>query len=181
MPRVEVVGADLLTEVADPCVFWVVDGTPAAVRAVMRSAGRSGRIRTVSPVVGQRPERRGPSVALLAHDAVLAADHLAQLLPVRVVPLWIGGAFVGGPIRARFGRPLQPEAGENPARFTDRVADTADALAGESDRGWWQVLRASAPDAVPTLDGTIPPVPDGWRQRWARTAPGEATPGIWRR
>jgi|GEM_PF-6472237 len=178
---VEVIGADLLAEVDNPSVFWVVDGTPAVVRNVLRTAGWRRRLRVTTPVVGVRPERRGPAVALLVNDVTLATDHLAQLLPVPVVPLWIGGAFVEGPVRARIGRPLAMQAGENPARFTDRVADAADALAAEESLGWWRVLRDTAPDAVPRLDEAPPPLPEGWRQRWARTRPAVTSPGIWRR
>lgn len=173
---VEVVGADLLGEVTGPCVFWVVDGTPAAVRTVLRAAGWSGRLRTVTPSVGASVQRRGPSVALLVGDPVLAADHLAQLLPVRVVPVWIGGAFRAGPLHARIGRPLAPAAGESSAEFTDRVADAADALVAEQSHGWWQALRGESPAAA------APAAPDGgWRQRWQRSATEPTRPGIWRR
>ena len=179
---VEVVGADLAREAEDPCVFWVVDGTPAAVRGGLRAAGRHGRLRIVTPSVGSRPQRRGPSVALLVEDPVLAADHLSQLLPVTVVPVWVGGAHTSGRVRMRIGRPLVPDTGETTQRFTDRVADAADDLAREELSGWWQVARERAAGvADPSAERARPVVvPGGWRQRWHRTEPEAPPRGIWR-
>ncbi|MFW6599608.1 hypothetical protein ACQBAU_09030 [Propionibacteriaceae bacterium Y2011] len=160
----EVVGADVLSEVDDPCVFWVVDGTPATVRAAL--PGR--RVRFVTPTVGDRLRRRGPSVAILVDSVTLASEQLAQLLPVRVVPMWVGGAWTGGPVRVRFGRPLAPAEGEDAATFGDRVADAGEALAAEEQHGWWQVVSGS----VDLHDATVPSPPaGGWRQHWLRTDP----------
>lgn len=187
---IDVIGADLAREAGAPCVFWVLDGTPGSVRRGLRAAGwpghdRRGRLRVVEPRLGSRPERRGPSVALLVEDTVLAADHLAQLLPVTVVPVWFGGAHTSGPVRMRVGGPLLPEPGEPAGRFTDRVADAADDLAREEGSGWWQVARERAVSVaappVPDTSGARPPVvpAGGWRQRWQRTEPPPEPHGIW--
>lgn len=172
---VEVVGADLLDGLEQPCVFWALDATAEAVRTGLRSAGWRRPVRVIAPAVGQLAQRRGPSVALLVDDAVVAADHLAQLLPVTVVPLWFGGADGGaeGPIRMRIGNALVPTAGEDVTRFTDRVADAAETLASEEAAGWWQVMGAGTVTAAP------PVTPGGWRQRWQRTESLPARPRIW--
>ena len=184
---IDVVGADLAIEAGHPCVFWVLDGTAAAVRKGLRAAGwpghgRRARLRVVVPSVGSRPVRRGPSVALLVEDPVLAADHLAQLLPVTVVPVWFGGAHTSDDPRMRIGVPLVPDADEQAGRFTDRVADAADDLAREERAGWWQVARERAVGAPAGSAGAPSPVvtAGGWRQRWHRNEPATPVRGIWR-
>lgn len=180
---VDVIGADLAREAGHPCVFWVVDGTAAVVRRGVRAAGwpgdgQHGRLRIVTPAVGSRPARRGPSVALLVEDSVVAADHLAQLLPVTVVPVWVGGAHTAERSRMRIGQPLVPADGEPAHDFCDRVADAADDLAREERAGWWQVTRERAVGAG-THGGPVLTA-GGWRQRWQRTEPAPRQRQIWR-
>ncbi len=173
-PRpIEVVGDDLLAEVEGPCVFWVVDGTAESVRAGLRAAGWQGRVRVVAPTPGQVARRRGPSVALLVDDPQVAAAHLAQLMPVPVVPIWFGGAHAdSGDLRVRIGAALQPAPGENHPAFIGRITDTATALAAEESLGWWQVVGGASTDSPQVRPG-------GWRQRWARTEPVADSPRIW--
>lgn len=173
-PRpIEVVGQDFLAEISGPCVFWVVDGTPDALRSGLRAAGWQGRVRVVAPSRGRTAQRRGPSVALLVDDPRIAGAHLEQLMPVPVVPIWFGGCHAeDDPLRVRIAAALSPAPGEGHASLVARVIESATALAAEESLSWWQVLTGATPTAPQTRPG-------GWRQRWARTEPLAQSPRIW--
>lgn len=118
------------------------------------------------------------------------AAHLAMAGRVPVVPIAIRGSFpamprgrgwpVPGrpPVRVRYGRAITPDAEEDPARFTDRIAVEVARLGDEDATDWYASMRRSVEG-----DGPLAAAPEGarWRRVWAATEPPAVTRGAARR
>ncbi len=90
-----------------------------------------------------------------------------------VVPVHLGGTgriLPRGSNRLRpgrstmtFGRPLRPQAGENPRTLAETLERAIDALADERATDWWSATRRAAAGRTPHLTG---PQAGAWRRSW---------------
>lgn len=112
----------------------------------------------------------------------LGAARLALDAGVPVVPVAIRGSFpamprgrswpVPGrrPVRVRYGMPVHPVRGEDPALLTERLRGEVARLLDEDATDWYGALRRSAEGATPSPAG---PEASRWRRVWAATEPLE--------
>lgn len=116
----------------------------------------------------------------------LGAARLAVDNGVPVVPIGIRGSYQTmprgrgwpapgrPPVHVRFGRPVQPVAGEDPAAFAERMRDGLDQVLSEDRTTWWASLREiDTPSAGP-------PAPQ-WRRVWEASRPLARAPRAFRR
>lgn len=111
-----------------------------------------------------------------AREFRLGAARLAVDNAVPVVPIALRGTYqamprgrgwpVPGrpPVHVRFGAPVRPSPGEDPAAFSERMRAGLDQTMREDRTTWWDSLRT----AEPIVGG--PQAPQ-WRRVWESTRP----------
>jgi 1-acyl-sn-glycerol-3-phosphate acyltransferase len=117
-----------------------------------------------SPDGWGQPHRGGPA-------------YLATRTSVPVVPVYLEGtramlpressALRRSPVRASFGRPMSPVAGEDARRFAARVESSIAELADALRTDWWSARVRAARHETPALTGPDAPA---WRRAWELSA-----------
>lgn len=110
------------------------------------------------------------------------AAYVATRTGVPVVPVHLDGTRAmqprgsktlrRAPVRASFGRPMVPGAGEDARRFAARIEACIAELADAGRTDWWSARVRAARHETPALTGPDAPA---WRRAWELSAGEHAT------